>query len=87
MQPNTSVTLSRRVEVICVETAKKQIPMIDLHLIFDGPLDEAPNLEIEPKGHDVSLGRWKQRDDGKCEIVLRFAPPIIREIELDQAET
>ena len=59
--------------------------MTELRLVFDGPPEKSPSLEIEPKGYALDLGPIQRRADGKSEIVLRFRAPV-REIVLDEAD-
>jgi hypothetical protein len=54
--------------------------MAEVRLIFDGPLSrDVPSLiAIEDnEGRSVSVGHWRERQDGYWELVIRSAEPII----------
>lgn len=55
------------------EEQRRQYAEGVIHIVFDGfPSPDGPKfVEVEnPKGFSISVGEWRKRDDGLCELVI-----------------
>jgi hypothetical protein len=53
--------------------------MQEVRLVFDGPMArDVPSLIAieDSEGRSITVGHWRQRQDGYWELVIRCADPI-----------